>query len=58
MSSLFRHRHYWRRICNHPIADGPRTAGSLIVEECRCGAVRTIEIQPGHAPVVRHEERA
>ncbi len=31
------------------------TAG-LIVEECRCGAIRTIEFAPGQKPVVRYSD--
>lgn len=57
--SWFQHRHWWRRQMEpNPIMapNADRTRGLLIVEECGCGAVRTIECVPGTAPVVRYAE--
>ncbi len=52
----FEHRHYWRpktdlNTITVPGTEKPR--GGLILEDCMCGAVRTIEFYPGEAPVVR-----
>jgi hypothetical protein len=50
--SWFKHRHYWREKTGYQNG----ITGGLIVEDCTCGAVRTIEFQPGSAPVVRVTE--
>jgi hypothetical protein len=55
--SFFKHRHYWRpktalNTIHAPDA-GSRPTGGLIIEDCRCGAVRTIEFYPDQAPKVR-----
>lgn len=52
----FEHRHYWRpkTLMNQIVKPGTSEAiGGLLVEDCVCGAVRTIEFHPGEAPVVR-----
>jgi len=52
--SWFKHKHWWRVKSDNIIkeSDG-RTRAQLILEDCSCGAVRTIEVEPGKAPVVR-----
>jgi hypothetical protein len=56
----FSHKHFWWRATrNHPIKN--ETGGNaafVFIEECDCGAVRTIEVRPGHAPVVMMGEPA
>lgn len=54
----FEHRHHWYPHSSaefskimQPGTD--RALSALIVEHCRCGAVRTIEFKPGETPVVR-----
>ena len=46
----FEHRHYWRpKTALNTVLD-PETKekiGGLLLEDCPCGAVRTIEFQPG-----------
>lgn len=57
----FTHQHYWRPKTDLNTILDPETKakiGGLIVEDCRCGAVRTIEFAPGTAPVVRIAESA
>lgn len=56
----FEHRHYWRLKTAIDLTEKGCTKGVQMVEECGCGALRTIEIFPGKAPVVRmaEEERA
>lgn len=53
----FKHHHYWRpkTALNtiHTAGEQRATAG-LLVEDCSCGMVRTIEFSPGDAPVVRY----
>lgn len=53
----FEHRHHWRlKTGLNTIASamgGDKPSGGLIVEDCSCGAVRTIEFYPGEAPVIR-----
>lgn len=54
--SWFKHRHWWRRKTGkiEIYAPGSDLAeGFAILEDCSCGAVRTIEFFQGHAPVVR-----
>lgn len=50
------HRHYWRpKTAMNTIVD-PQTKGNLgglVLEDCMCGAVRTIEFYPGKEPTVR-----
>lgn len=52
----FDHKHLWLpKTALNTIKD-PHTKGTiggLIVEDCSCGLVRTIEFTPGTAPVVR-----
>jgi hypothetical protein len=52
----FDHKHYWLpKTALNTIKD-PQSGGiigALIVEGCSCGAVRTIEYQPGADPIVR-----
>ena len=54
---FFDHRHHWRpKTGNNKVMsrENPAFAVSiLIVEDCYCGAVRTIEVEPGKAPEVR-----
>jgi len=51
----FKHHHYWRPKTglNTIRNDDERLSGGLIIEDCRCGAVRTIEFYPGQEPIVR-----
>ena len=51
----FKHRHWWRiKIPETPIKpDANGVGGIIIVEDCRCGAVRTIEIWANQAAIVR-----
>jgi hypothetical protein len=52
----FEHRHWWRpkTALNRVMQPGTDLAISgLIVEDCSCGAVQTIEFAPGQDPVVR-----
>lgn len=52
----FDHRHYWRpKTALNTIVDAEtkQKRGGLLVEDCMRGAVRTIEFEPGRAPVVR-----
>jgi hypothetical protein len=52
----FKHRHYWRQktgISTIYAPEGDKPNGGLIVEDCHCGAVRTIEFYPGQEPIVR-----
>jgi hypothetical protein len=52
----FKHRHYWRpktAVNTIPGIPGGAPIGGLIVEDCHCGVVRTIEFYPGEEPVVR-----
>jgi hypothetical protein len=51
--SWFEHRHYWRPRSDIELTTEGRAKGIQFVEGCCCGAVRTIEIYPGKAPVVR-----
>lgn len=55
--SFFDHRHHWRPkmdTCKVMSHENPKLSKSiLVVEDCHCGAVRTIEIEPGKAPEVR-----
>lgn len=54
--SWFKHRHWWRRMTGkiEIYPPGLDTAEAFaILEDCSCGAVRTIEFYPGEAPVVR-----
>jgi hypothetical protein len=56
MMGWFEHRHYWRtKTALNPIKDPQTggTVGALIVEDCSCGSVRTIEYQPGTPAVIR-----
>lgn len=55
----FEHRHYWRpkTVLNKIIdPDTKAVRGGLLVEDCLCGAVRTIEFEPGIAPTIRVAE--
>jgi hypothetical protein len=55
--SWFKHRHYWlQKTGLNTVHTQNGITGGLIVEDCSCGAVRTIEFQPGSAPVVRVTE--
>lgn len=58
MMGWFEHRHFWRDIDVHPIrADAGKPATSIVrLEECSCGAIRTIEYAPGTEPIVRTVE--
>ena len=50
----FKHRHWWIKDDYHPIKN--KEGGNermLVIEQCRCGAVRTIEYGPGADPIVR-----
>ena len=51
----FEHSHYWRPKTDLNIIKNREggNQGGLIVEDCTCGAVRTIEFEPGKPPVVR-----
>jgi hypothetical protein len=50
----FEHRHYWcTRDVNTIAAPTGGVGGVLRLEECNCGAVRTIEYRPGSDPIVR-----
>ena len=53
--SWFKHRHWWRTMSRPNLYNpgGTRPIGEGIIQDCRCGAVRTIEFFPGQAPVVR-----
>lgn len=49
----FQHRHWWREKNSMRLCAGGVEKGELIVEECSCGAIRTIEVFPGRQPIVR-----
>ena len=53
----FKHHHYWRPKTDlNRVMDPDNLSiarGGLIIEDCSCGAVRTIEFEPGKAPVIR-----
>lgn len=53
--SWFEHYHSWspRKVDAVRQPEAPYATGALILEQCRCGAVRTIEYTPGQAPVIR-----
>lgn len=51
---IFDHQHYWRlKDTSHSTGPLDKAISILKLEECSCGAVRTIEYAPGRAPVVR-----
>ena len=53
----FDHHHYWKSCTGLNTVINPETqkaTSARIIEECDCGAVRTIEYAPGIAPVVRY----
>jgi hypothetical protein len=58
--SWFKHRHSWnvrsdlQRVTTTPGAEKPQYC--FYVEDCRCGAVRTVELKPGEAPAIRMTE--
>lgn len=52
----FDHNHYWRPKTALNTIHQPgqeKASGGLVLEDCSCGAVRTIEFYPGKDPVVR-----
>jgi hypothetical protein len=52
----FAHKHWWRlkvQPCEIKGESGAVPMGMLLVEDCSCGAVRTIEIMAGEPPRVR-----
>jgi hypothetical protein len=50
----FEHHHRWRdKTGMITLKESGIAQGGLIVEDCRCGAVRTIEFRPGQTPIVR-----
>jgi hypothetical protein len=53
--SWFEHRHYWRpRTGINTVSNAKgETVMCLVLEECSCGEVRTIEYQAGQPPIVR-----
>jgi hypothetical protein len=56
---VFDHRHRWLMMAEHAVArEGGGNQAVVRLEECGCGAVRTIEYMPGAAPVVRVIELA
>lgn len=53
----FEHRHYWRpktALNTIHVPGEQRAVAGMIIEDCSCGAVRTIEFEPGKAPIVRY----
>lgn len=55
----FVHSHWWiqKTGINRIKELGIETpVGCMIVDECRCGAVRVVEIRPGEAPIIRITE--
>jgi hypothetical protein len=52
----FKHNHHWQQKTGINSISEPgkdRPTGGIIVEDCHCGAVRTIEFYPGQEPVIR-----
>src|ERR1700686_766598 len=61
MGLFWNHQHRWLPIRVNKIsadADDRPCVGEIITQECRCGAVRTITIEPGRAPIIREAPRA
>lgn len=55
----FEHKHLWLPKTELNTIKDPHTRaviGAIIIEDCSCGLVRSIEFQPGSAPVVRIAE--
>jgi hypothetical protein len=52
----FDHRHHWTDVQLHPVKapDAAQAQGYLLLQECRCGAVRQLEYSAGDAPVIRN----
>lgn len=58
---LWSHKHYWRPKTSLNAVEDPATGkivAGLILENCQCGAVRTIEFSPGRMPVIRMADSA
>ena len=49
--SWFKHRHWWLELSYSTIPNG-----IMRYQECRCGAVRTVEYGPGKDPIIRLTE--
>ena len=51
----FKHKHWWRDRSGIIVIkrDDGSHQGGMQVEDCTCGAVRTVEFYPGQPPVVR-----
>lgn len=41
----FKHRHWWVSTSANSVGKEEKTVGGLILQECSCGAVRTIEFR-------------
>lgn len=52
---FFDHHHWWRPVTGTNVVrdESGRPYKSIILQQCGCGAVRSIELEPGQAPVVR-----
>lgn len=52
--SWWEHKHYWVVRDAHAVAKKEGgNVGSLVFQQCSCGAVRTIEYGPGQIPIIR-----
>ncbi len=49
----FKHRHYWRLQNVLALRCDGAEKGEMRIEQCRCGAVRSVEIYVGQAPIIR-----
>lgn len=54
--ALFKHHHNWRNktTLNNIVNEDKQVIGAILLEECYCGDVRTIEIKPGEKPIIRN----
>lgn len=50
--SWFKHKHYWELRDAVEMKRDVSCLGIIRVEACSCGAVRTVEIYPGKAPII------
>lgn len=55
---FFDHAHGWQSIrvnrIGLPDPKEERCQGEIITQQCRCGAVRTVTVEPGIPPIIRY----
>ena len=50
--ALFAHSHRWRRMDSYTMIRAGKDVGEMKIQQCSCGAVRSITITPGEPPVI------